>query len=175
MSKGTIMAANTTTELQNPNPLTMLFSNKVFIFALRIFLGVLFVYSSADKVLEPGRFAIAVRGYQLLPLSLTNLSALVISWAELLSGIMLIFGVFTRKAAAAVFILLLVFTIAIAATMIRGFVVDCGCFTNEGGSQTGYQLILRNIFLLVTALMVMRFDRGFFSLTEILAKRHRTN
>jgi uncharacterized membrane protein YphA (DoxX/SURF4 family) len=159
--------------MQTSNPLTMLFSNKVFVFALRIFLGVIFVYSSADKVLEPDRFAIAIRGYQILPLGLTNLAALVIAWGELLSGIMLIFGVFTRKAAAAVLILLLVFTVAIVTTMVRGVVVDCGCFANEGGSQTGFHLVLRNLFLLATALMVMRFDRDFFGLTKFLGQRRR--
>lgn len=169
------MASDTTTTLRSSNPLTVLLTNRVFILILRLFLGVVFVYSSADKVLDPARFAIAIRGYDLLPLGLTNLSALAVAWAELLAGIMLIFGVLTRKAAAAVLILLVVFTVANVTTMVRGFVVDCGCFSNEGGSQTGFQLILRNLFLVVTALMVMQFDRDFFGLSKLFSRRPRSD
>jgi uncharacterized membrane protein YphA (DoxX/SURF4 family) len=156
---------------QSTNPLTILLSNKAFILVLRVFLGVIFIASSADKVLHPDRFAIAIRAYELIPVGLTNIFALVVAWSELIAGIMLIFGVLTRKAAAAVFVLLVAFTIAILTTMIRGLVIDCGCFTNEGGSQTGAKLVLRNIFLVVVSLMVIRFDGGFLGLSRYLAGR----
>jgi hypothetical protein len=88
---------------------------------------------------------------------------------------MLIFGVLTRKAAAAVFILLVMFTVAILTTMMRGLAIDCGCFSNEGGSQTGARLIVRNLFLIAIALMVIRFDGGFLGLSRYLAGRQRSS
>jgi len=154
--------------VRSSNPLTLLLTSKGFVLVLRVFLGALFVFSATGKVADPERFAIAVRAYELLPVSLTNLFALVLSWAEILSGIMLILGVYTRKAAAAVLLLLVMFTVAIATTMIRGLVIDCGCFSNEGGSQTGLLLVLRNLFLIAACLIVMRFDNGFFALSRLL-------
>jgi uncharacterized membrane protein YphA (DoxX/SURF4 family) len=163
------MATESTT-VRSSNPLTALVTSKGFVLALRLFLGALFVFSASDKVLEPAKFAIAVRGYALLPVALTNLFALVLAWAELLSGILLILGVFTRQAAAAVVLMLVVFVGAIATTIVRGLVIDCGCFSNEGGSQTGYLLIVRNLFLVTVALIVMRFDGGFLGLSRLLSR-----
>jgi len=160
--------------VRSSNPLTVLLTGRGFVLVLRLFLGALFVYSATGKVADPGRFAIAVRAYELLPVSLTNLFALVLAWAEILSGIMLILGVYTRKAAAAVLLLLVMFTIAIATTMIRGLVIDCGCFSNEGGSQTGLLLVLRNLFLIAACLIVMRFENGFFAVSRLLSRRPRS-
>jgi putative oxidoreductase len=165
------METNSTKTFRRPNPLTALLSHRVFVLVLRVFLGVLFMYSAADKVLDPERFAIAARAYKLLPIPLTNLFALVLSWSEMLAGIMLFFGVQTRKAAAAVFILLVMFTIAIGTTIVRGFHIDCGCFRNEGGSQTGYLLIIRNLFLMTVALIIMRFETGYLGLSRIVSKK----
>ena len=169
------MTTETTTTVKSANPLTVLLTNKVFILVLRIILGVVFILAAADKVLEPGKFAIAVRGYQLIPVELSNLFAIVVAWGELIAAIMLIFGVFTRKAAGAIFLMLLMFVVAIVAVMVRGFVIDCGCFANEGGSQTGFRLILRNVFLMVSALMIMRFESGFFGLSKFFARNKRSN
>ncbi|UCH84387.1 MAG: DoxX family membrane protein [Candidatus Latescibacterota bacterium] len=166
------MSDNVTT-VQSTNPLTVLLTNKAFILLLRVLLGALFVFSSADKVLHPDRFAVAIRAYEILPIALTNIFALVVAWAELVAGVMLVFGVLSRKAASAILILLVVFTVAIAATMIRGLVIDCGCFSNEGGSQTGAKLILRNLFLIVISLMIIRFDGGYLGLSRYLEGRKR--
>jgi uncharacterized membrane protein YphA (DoxX/SURF4 family) len=166
------MATDSTT-LRRTNPLTAFITSKGFVLALRLFLGAVFISSSIDKVLDPEKFAIAVRGYKLLPVALTNLFALVLAWSELLSGILLVIGIYTRQAAAALLLMLVVFVAAIATTIVRGLVVDCGCFTNEGGSQTGYLLIVRNLFLITACLIVIRFDSGFFGLSRFVARRSR--
>lgn len=160
-----------TVEIRSKNPITLLLTSSVVIVALRVGLGALFIYSAWDKVGSPAKFAIAVRGYDMLPLALTNLFALGVAWGELVAGVMLILGVFTRKAAGAVFILLLAFTIAIVTTQVRGIVVDCGCFSNEGGHQTDYTLAVRNLFLMTAAAMVMLFDRGALSVSGRFGRR----
>ncbi len=128
---------------------------------LRLFLGGMFVYAAWDKVIEPSSFAMAVRGYKLIPFSLSNLFALCVSWTELVAGIMLILGIFPRKAAAAIAILLVMFIVAITTTLVRGMVVDCGCFGKEGGSSTSWLLIVRNVGLLVGAYLIMAYNDGF--------------
>ncbi|MDH3216144.1 MAG: DoxX family membrane protein [Candidatus Krumholzibacteria bacterium] len=165
------MMSNESSTVASTNPLTILLTNKVFLFVLRVFLGVLMLYSSIHKAQNPDEFAIAIRGYKLLPVGFTNLFALFIAWSEAVAGIMLILGVMTRKAAGAVLILLAMFTFAIIATMVRGMVIDCGCFGSEGGHQTGTTLVIRNLFLIAAAVMTMLFDRGFWSVSTAFSRR----
>ena len=164
------MATNPETTRQ-ANPLTTFLTGREFVLVLRLFLGALFILSSSGKVLHPEKFAVAMRAYDLLPLALTNLFALVLAWAELVTGVLLILGIGTRKAAAALVVLLVMFVIAIATTIVRGLVVDCGCFSNEGGSKTGYILIIRNLFLIAASFVVIRFESGFLGLSGILSRR----
>ncbi|HEU4930286.1 MAG TPA: MauE/DoxX family redox-associated membrane protein [Candidatus Krumholzibacteria bacterium] len=138
-----------------------IFTGRELNLILRLFLGGMFVYAAWDKVLEPSSFAMAVRGYKIIPFSLSNLFALCVSWAELVAGIMLILGVFPRKAAGAIAILLVMFIVAIITTLVRGMVVDCGCFGKEGGSSTSWLLIVRNLLLLAGTYIVMAYNDGF--------------
>jgi len=129
---------------------------------LRLFLGGLFVYAAFSKVADPTGFAMSVRGYKIVPFALSNLFALSVSWTELLAGVMLIIGLWTRKAAGAIAILLAMFIAAIVMVLVRGMVVDCGCF-GEGGSSASWLLIVRNFALLTAAILVMRYNDGFAS------------
>jgi putative oxidoreductase len=131
--------------------------------ALRFIIGGMFAYAAFDKVLNPAAFAMAVRGYKLIPFSISNLFAIAVSWSELFAAVMLILGILTRKAAGAVFILLIVFIAAISAVMVRGMVIDCGCF-GEGGSHTSWLLLVRNAFLLIGAFLIIRYNDGWLSL-----------
>ena len=133
-------------------------------------LGGMFLYSSIHKIQEPNAFAFAIRGYELLPLGLTNLFAIFVAWSEAVIGIMLILGVMTKKAAGGVFLLLVMFTIAILTTMIRGMAIDCGCFSNEGDHPTSLPLVIRNLFLIAGAAMIIMFDRGNWSLSSALSR-----
>jgi putative oxidoreductase len=168
------MATSPSTTTRRPNSAAAFLKRREVVLVVRVLLGVLFIVSSADKVRDPARFAAAVRGYEILPIALTNLFALALAWTELLAGIMLVFGVYARQAAAVIFLLLLVFVVAITAAIIRGMVIDCGCFSNEGGSQTGYLLIIRNLVLIAASLLVMRFDSGFIGLSRYLSKEEAT-
>jgi len=150
--------------IHSKNPVTVLLTSNPFILLLRIALGGLFIFSSCDKLVDPNAFAVAIRGYELAPLALSNLLAIFVAWSEFVAGILLILGVCTRKAAAALFLLLLMFTVAITSTIVRGLAVDCGCFSNDGGSTTGWSLIVRNLFLMAGTLIVMLYDRGWASL-----------
>jgi uncharacterized membrane protein YphA (DoxX/SURF4 family) len=133
-------------------------------FVLRLIVGGMFVYAAWSKVLEPAGFAMSVRGYKIIPFALSNLFALGVSWTELIAGAMLILGIFTRKAAGAIAILLVLFIIAIITVIVRGMVVDCGCFGNEGGSSTSWILVIRNLALLFACFLIMRYNDGFLSL-----------
>jgi uncharacterized membrane protein YphA (DoxX/SURF4 family) len=106
----------------------------------------------------------SVRGYKIIPFALSNLFALGVSWTELVAGAMLILGVFTRKAAGAIAILLVMFIVAISMVIVRGMAIDCGCFGSEGGSSASWLLIVRNVALLAAAGLIMRYNDGYLSL-----------
>ena len=57
-----------------------------------------------------------------------NLFALVLPWLELLAGVALLLGLWTRSSAALVGLLLVVFIAAISFNLYRKNAIDCGCF-----------------------------------------------
>jgi uncharacterized membrane protein YphA (DoxX/SURF4 family) len=104
-----------------------------------------------------------VRAYKLIPFSLSNLFAIATSWSEMVAATFLILGILTRKAAGAIFILLVMFTAAISTVLVRGMVIDCGCF-GEGGATTSWLLLVRNAALLIGTFLIIRYNDGWVSL-----------
>ncbi len=141
-------------------------------FVLALLVGGVFLAASWGKVQDPHAFAIAVRGYKIIPLSLSNLFALALAWSEIVVAVLLLVGFMRKKAAGAAFVMLTMFIVALAAVIARGMVVDCGCFESEGGSQTGPLLILRNVALAIACILIMRFDTGWGGLGALLNKRN---
>ena len=129
----------------------------------RLVIGGLFFYAAFEKVLNPAAFAMAVRGYKLIPFSLSNLFAICVSWSEIVAATLLILGILTRKAAGAIFLLLIMFTTAISTVLVRHMVINCGCF-GEGGATTSWLLLVRNAALLFGAFLIIRYNDGWLSL-----------
>ena len=148
-----------------------LLSNHVLQIGLRLLLGGMFLVAAFPKVMNPAAFAMAVRGYKIIPFAYSNLFAIAVSWAELFAAVMLILGILTRKSAAAIGMLLVVFIVAISTVMVRGMVVDCGCFGEKGGSNTSWLLIVRNVGLLAACIIVIKYNDGFASLYPFRRKR----
>jgi len=136
--------------------------------ALRLLLGGMFLYAAWDKIAHPAQFAIAVRAYQIVPVAYSNLFAICLAWSEALAGALLILGFFSRVSAGTIFNLLGMFVIALAATLIKGMVIDCGCFGSEGGSAVSPWLIVRNIALMAACLPLMLHGGGNLSVDELI-------
>ena len=128
--------------------------NKGVLLAFRLVLGGLFVYAGAVKVLEPLDFAQNVRNYQLVGQSLSFVAAIILPWLEILAGLALILGVWTRGAALVVTGLLVFFIVLTAVTMARGLDVDCGCFGSLS-RKSGWGVILEDLGMLVLGLALL--------------------
>jgi len=128
--------------------------NKGVLLAFRLVLGGLFVYAGAVKVLEPLDFAQNVRNYQLVGQSLSFVAAIILPWLEILAGLALILGVWTRGAALAVTGLLVFFIVLTAVTMVRGLDVDCGCFGSLS-RKSGWGVILEDLGMLALGLSIL--------------------
>jgi uncharacterized membrane protein YphA (DoxX/SURF4 family) len=108
----------------------------------RLLLGGVFVYASFDKILHPAGFAEAVYNYQILPDALLNLTAILLPWLELCTGLFLILGLWLRGAVFTCNVLLAIFFAALAFNFARGLDIDCGCFAASAGASAGGSMLL---------------------------------
>jgi len=120
--------------------------------AARWILGLTFIYASLHKITAPADFAKIIYGYDLFPAALINLMAITIPFAELVTGLALVIGIYRRAAALIINVMLLNFTVALFINLIRGHEFDCGCFAT---GQTDYTppawILLGRDFLLLAA------------------------
>ena len=118
---------------------------------LRIVLGCVFIYASLDKIKHPDLFAEAVYNYQLLPEVAVNLVAISLPWLELLSGILLVLGLWMEGSILILSGLMVVFIGALGINLARGLDVHCGCFITQSTDPITLLTLFRDsLFLLLT-------------------------
>jgi len=137
----------------------------------RLYLGAVFIWACLHKIVDPGAFALDVATYQLLPLPLVNLFALVLPWVELLAGAMLVVGLRARAAALLVAAMMVAFMVALVWALHQGLEMSCGCFASSGTDApiSGWTM-LRDAAWLVLALYVLVFDRTPLGLDAVLSR-----
>jgi uncharacterized membrane protein YphA (DoxX/SURF4 family) len=135
--------------------------HSVFALAARLYLGAIFLLACWHKILHPATFALDIATYQILPLGLVNLQAIVLPWVELAAGVMLLVGFRTRAAALLVAGMMAMFTVAIAIAVAKGLDMSCGCFASQGSVEDpiSWRTILRDASWLLLALYIFTFDR----------------
>jgi uncharacterized membrane protein YphA (DoxX/SURF4 family) len=135
--------------------------------AVRLLLGLVFVYASLDKIANPAAFARIVYQWQTLGPVPSNVLAVTLPWVELAAGLLLMAGTWKRASAAVVALMLVMFIVAAVFVLARGIDVDnCGCTSvaAAGPAPTwppdwmrgvGWYLITRNLVLLAGALLLI--------------------
>lgn len=141
-----------------------LFSNQYFLLVSRIVISIVFIYAGAEKISDPNSFSQAIYNYRIFPNEMINIFAIILPWIELVSGILLLFGISTKENSAIIGTLLLIFIILIGISMIRGLDINCGCFGK--GTPVGWRKIGENTLMLILALALIAFDSKKFSLTN---------
>ncbi len=131
---------------------------------LRCLLGGFFIASGWHKIADPHGFALAVYRYDLLPGVMINPVAILLPWLEVACGAALVLVRPWRRGALCWMLLLLVpFTLAILAAMMRGFEIPCGCAGFSGqDTPVGWYKVGENALLLaaVIALQVREMTMG---------------
>jgi len=131
----------------------------------RWILGVVFIYASIHKILDPAAFARAVYLYQILPDGLVNLAALVLPWVELFLGFLLVIGIWMPGAAVLSTLLFMVFMGALTYNLARGLDIGCGCFsTSPAAEAAGIRTVARDGMFLAVSLYLMGATFGAASL-----------
>ena len=127
---------------------------------LRLVLGGVILVAGALKVTNLGQSALAVRAYQLLPYDLAGYVGYALPIIEIVIGLLLVLGLFTRISALLGALLMLAFVIGIASAWARGLSIDCGCFGGGGevsSGRTAYPLdFARDLVLLLAAGWLVR-------------------
>jgi uncharacterized membrane protein YphA (DoxX/SURF4 family) len=144
--------------------------------ALRIVLGGLFVYGGYLKLDNPLGFSRAIKGFKFdLPDNLLVDLSFMIPWAEVIAGLCLIFGFFSRGAGFVIALMMAVFIIGIVSVMVRGISTSCGCFGKLDfvcKPPLGTCHIIRNVVLGVAAGYLAKVGAGPWSFDRIRARQH---
>lgn len=144
-------------------------NNKFTPFLFRIILGGIFVYAAAGKILYPADFAEAIANYQIVPVKLTNLVAIILPWSELFAGLLLLNGFRTQSGNLILFLCLCVFTFGVISAMARGLDINCGCFS-ESSRRVGLVFLTEEAAFLAMSICIFFFDKGFLSIDNLLHK-----
>lgn len=126
--------------------------------AVRIALGAIFIYASILKIADPVAFAGSIAAYHILPYFGSYLTAAVLPFVELISGLLLVSGYRVKGSAVIIGLLNVVFIAALASAIARGLDIDCGCF-KQGGAKTSPLLALgRDVIFLAMTVFVLKAD-----------------
>ena len=136
----------------------------------RLILGGVLLAAGALKIGNLQKSAMAVRAYELLPVSLANFLGYALPWVEIGVGLLLITGAAVRISGLIGAITMLAFIVAISQAWARGLSIDCGCFGGGGAidpEDTKYlSEIIRDLGLFILGIYLYYYPKGRFSLDK---------
>jgi putative oxidoreductase len=124
------------------------------VLVLRVAIGGIFIVAGASKVGNAAQFAAQIAGFRLLPEGVIAPLAVMLPYWEILLGVLVILGLFTRVAAWIAVLLLALFDLAIASAVVRGMSVSCGCFGPNDATVTTWAEVARDAVFVALALIV---------------------
>jgi uncharacterized membrane protein YphA (DoxX/SURF4 family) len=101
----------------------------------RLVTGGVWIVAGALKVTDPAASIDAIRAYELLPSSVVEPLGYALPAIEVVVGLALVVGAFTRGAALVSAVLFVAFIVGIASVWARGIEIDCGCFGGGGPKE----------------------------------------
>lgn len=127
-------------------------------FAIRLSLGLIFVYAGFIKLLDPKAFAKIISHYDIAPEGLLPVIAIGLPAIEFLAGLGLMLNI--RGSLAAILGLLLIFSLILGFGVVSNLNIDCGCFTSEEiRGQSMLEHALYRDLALITAVLYLYLNR----------------
>ena len=142
--------------------------------ASRLILGGVFLYAGVSKVFDPGALAASIRSYELpLPEGFVTVGAHALPLLEILLGLYLLIGLFSKASAWSASGLIVLFSVVLIQGAVRGLEIDCGCFgsTTPTTASSLWVDVMRDLGLLALALQLVYAAPGKFSLDARLHRR----
>jgi uncharacterized membrane protein YphA (DoxX/SURF4 family) len=137
----------------------------------RFILGLVFLYASVGKILDPKAFAENLIAYQIFDSpQMLKYAAVTLPWIEWFCGILLVLGVFVRSVSALTTVLLFIFLAGMISALWRGLEIHCGCFGSPQ-ETIGTLSLLRDGFFFLVSLVVLLSPVDPYSLQGFLNNR----
>ena len=111
-------------------------------------IAAVFIRAAVPKIIYAGLFAQIVENYRMLPAVAVNSVALVVPWVEVMCALALLNRRWRTAGGSMLGVFLIVFMIAGAQALIRGFRPYCGCFDPNSRETVGLAFFLRDLALL---------------------------
>lgn len=138
----------------------------------RLVLGAVLLVAGGAKVGNPLGSARAVQGYDVMPFEVARYVGYALPWVEIVIGLLLVLGLFTRISAVLGTLLMFAFVVGIAQAWARGLTIDCGCFGGGGQvaeSETKYgREILRDVGIALCGVWLVVRESSTYSLDRTL-------
>lgn len=130
--------------------------NKYFLWVIRIVIGIVFIYASFYKIISPFDFAKSIRNYDMMPIELVNLPAIILPYLEFICGILLITGKMRKGTSFWMIIMLVGFIIGLTQAYMRGLDIDCGCFNPLENASSKSEILIRIVedFLMLAGVLI---------------------
>lgn len=127
----------------------------------RLTVGIVWIVAAVAKLPYPADSVRAVRAYDLLPEAIVPTIGHALPLVELLVGILLVVGAFTRPTSVVSSLMFVAFVIGISSAWARGLQIDCGCFGGGGydsnaASKYPWELARDGGLLLLSLYLVWR-------------------
>jgi hypothetical protein len=134
----------------------------------RLILGGVLLAAGLLKYQHLDKSQMAVRAYDIVPISLANFLGIVLPFVEIAVGILLILGAAIRISSLVGGFLMVIFIFGISQAWVRGLSIDCGCFGGGGqvapGTASYLPEILRDSALAVISIYLFRRPQSKFAL-----------
>lgn len=141
---------------------------------LRLGLGVVFIAASLDKIQNPQNFAENIANYRLVPYPFINLIAIVLPWVEIITGVLLVAGIWIKTNAVIISGMLVAFSVAISQALLRNLDISCGCFSTDPSAHAMTRWTLYwNLVWLGWGIAVFFLDHGRYTALGVLARAKR--
>lgn len=145
---------------------------------LRLALGGLFCLAAFKKLQDPQSFAEAIKGFRIVDHnqfgSLITTGAFALPWVELIAGVLLILGLWSRASALAIWLALAVFIAGLLSVIRRDLNASCSCFGDLNlfcSSAVGWCQVIRNLVLLVPATYLVWRGGGMVAVDHLIRPR----
>ena len=122
----------------------------------RFILGLVFLYASVGKILDPKAFAENLIAYRIFDSpQMLKYVAVTLPWIEWICGILLVLGLFVRSVSALTTMLLSVFLAGMISALVRGLEINCGCFGSPHETIGAFSLLRDGFFFLVSLIVLL--------------------
>jgi len=145
--------------------------NRYLLLALRLIVGLTLIFSAVGALPHQAEFVSAVQAHGLLPGILADVYGTILPGLELLVGVLLVIGLFTRVAAGVTLLMVTSFLVANGTAVyhnVKDWDTVCGCF-HWVTVRTGDALII-DIVLMVFALVLVLRPQKLLSLERRLGR-----